>query len=177
MEKITMSEFFESPDSQVRNATESLRLQRISAALLSNFGNSFEKAVKPTIRRCTEIMRRNNAAPEYEEALDRMGQEDAQILLVGPLYQAQRAQAILQVEALSTILADLVAKTQDPSYMDILDPAGVGEVIAEHSQVPSRALRTPELVDQVQRSRGARVAEERVRANVTALREAGISVQ
>jgi len=159
-----LSDVLAEPASQPRSAEESRQrqsrsLQRLAAAA-DIINNEF---LGPIVQSVVGIMARRNELPEAVELAKTIGGSlPGVIKFASPFFSAQKQDSAQRVMSFMERRIQLYQATQDPAFMEDIDPDRLRDFDANMSDVPSRIFRTQEEIDEIRAARAAKAADERV---------------
>jgi len=108
------------------------------------------------------IMARNKDLPEAQEAADAMGGEiQAIVKFSSPFFSAQKQESAGRVMAFLERRISLFQATQDPAYMEDIDPDRLRIFDSQMSDVPTSIFRTQEEIDQIRQARAQKESQQR----------------
>jgi hypothetical protein len=158
-----LSDVLAEPASQPRSAEESRQrqarsLQRLAAAA-DTINSEF---LGPMIQSVIGIMARNKDLPEAQEVADLMGGEvQAIVKFASPFFSAQKQESAQRVMAFMERRIQLFQATQDPAYMEDIDPDRLRVFDSQMSDVPSSIFRTQDEIDEIRKARAEKEAQQR----------------
>lgn len=159
-----LSDVLAEPASQPRSAEESRQrqqrsLQRLAAAA-DIINNEF---LGPMIQSVIGIMARKNQIPEAQEVAALMGGEvQAIVKFSSPFFSAQKQESAQRVMSFLERRLALFQATQDPAYMEDIDPDRLRTFDSQMSDVPVSIFRTQEEIDQIRQARAQKATQQRV---------------
>jgi hypothetical protein len=159
-----LSDVLAEPTSQPRSAEESRQrqarsLQRLAAAA-DIINNEF---LGPIVESVIGIMARRKELPEAVELASTLGGNLSGVIkFASPFFSAQKQDSAARVMSFLERRISLFQATQDPAFMEDIDPDRLRDFDANMSDVPSRIFRTQEEIDQIREARAAKAADERV---------------
>ena len=152
------------PASQPRSAEESRQrqarsLQRLAAAA-DIINNEF---LGPIIQSVVGVMVRRGELPEAAELASALGGDVSGVVkFSSPFFSAQKQDSAQRVMSFLERRIAMYQATQDPAFMEDIDPDRLRDFDAKMSDVPATIFRTQEEIDQIRQARAARAADERV---------------
>lgn len=159
-----LSDVLAEPASQPRSAEESRQrqarsLQRLAAAA-DTINNEF---LGPVIRSVIGIMVRRKELPEAVALADALGGDlQGVVKFSSPFFSAQKQDSAQRVMSFLERRIGLFQATQDPAFMEDIDPDRLRLFDSTMSDVPSTIFRTEEEIAQIRQARAARAAEQRM---------------
>lgn len=159
-----LSDVLAEPASQPRSAEESRQrqarsLQRLAAAA-DIINNEF---LGPIIQSVVGIMARRKELPEAVELASALGGDISGVVkFSSPFFSAQKQDSAQRVMSFLERRIALFQATQDPSFMEDIDPDRLRNFDSKMSDVPATIFRTQEEIDQIRQARAARAAEQRI---------------
>lgn len=158
-----LSDVLAEPASQPRSAEESRQrqarsLQRLAAAA-DIINNEF---LGPVIRSVAAIMSRRKELPEAEELASSLGQDISGVVkFSSPFFSAQKQDSAQRVMSFLERRIGMFQATQDPAFMEDIDPDRLRNFDAKMSDVPATIFRSQEEIDQIRQARAAKAADQR----------------
>ena len=159
-----LSDVLAEPASQPRSAEESRQrqarsLQRLAAAA-DIINNEF---LGPIIQSVVGVMVRRGELPEAAELASALGGDVSGVVkFSSPFFSAQKQDSAQRVMSFLERRIAMYQATQDPAFMEDIDPDRLRDFDAKMSDVPATIFRTQEEIDQIRQARAARAADERV---------------
>lgn len=128
-------------------ATEAMYRAQEKGALLSPvMGRQQSECLGPMIEREIDILQRQGLMPEMPQVMiEAQGEYD--IVYDSPLSRLQRAEEVTGISRTLEIIAPLAQ--YDPKVLMAFDPHEIVRITAEVNGVPTKALRSPEVVQQM----------------------------
>ena len=158
-----MSDLVLDPDTQPRSAEESrqraIRIANRSAGIGVAISHG---ALTPATELTANIMMRDGALEELKEG-------GIDVEFVSPFFSLQRAAATQKLIDFAGLMTQLSSLAQDPGILDKADIDQIAEMVAENSDVPARAIRIEDDVQQRRLARNEAEAEAQFAQNASAL--------
>jgi hypothetical protein len=128
-------------------ATEAMyRAQEKGALLSPAMGRQQSECLGPMIERELDILQRQGVLPDMPPVMmEAQGEYD--IVYDSPLSRLQRAEEVTGISRTLEIIAPLAQ--YDPKVLMAFDPQEIVRITAEVNGVPAKALRSPEVVEQM----------------------------
>lgn len=161
--KTFLGDVLQEPDSQPRSAEESRQrqvraIQRLAApAEVVNY-----EFLQPVINTTIRIMSRGGALPELDRVAEILGGTTIDIEFVSPFFTAAKAASALRVQAFLERRLAMFQATQDPAFLDDLDPDKIAAYDADMSDVPAQIFRSEEEINMRRQARADKAAQERM---------------
>jgi len=159
-----LSDVLAEPASQPRSAEESRQrqqrsLQRLAAAA-DIINNEF---LGPLVQSVVGIMIRRKELPEAAEIATALGGNiQGVIKFASPFFSAQKQDSAQRVLSFLERRVGLFQATQDPAYMEDINPDALRAFDSSMSDVPASIFRTQEEINQIREARAAKEADARV---------------
>jgi len=162
IERGFMTEALRDPDTQPRSAEESRQrmarsLQRLSAPSETVAVELLNPILDATIR----FMQKAKQLPELDEAMAKIGEGFLSYQHVSPFFRSQRESSAIGMYAFMERRLAIFQATQDPRYLDDIDPDALSKIDRQLSSVPSEIFFKPEEVRARREKRAEANAMER----------------
>lgn len=159
-----LSDVLAEPSSQPRSAEESRQrqarsLQRLAAAA-DIINNEF---LGPVIQSVMGIMARRKELPEAVEVASKIGGELSGVIkFSSPFFSAQKQESAQRVMSYLQQRIALFQATQDPAFMEDINPDKLREFDSMMSDVPSTIFRSQDEINEIREARAAKEADQRM---------------
>lgn len=159
-----LSDVLAEPSSQPRSAEESRQRQARSLQRLASAADIInDEFLGPAVQSVIGIMARNGKLPEASAMAEAVGGEvQAVVRFASPFFSAQKQESAGRVMSFLERRISLFQATQDPAYIEDIDPDKLRSFDSRMSDVPSEIFRTQEEIDQIREARAERAAQERL---------------
>lgn len=163
--KAFLGDLLEDPDTQPRSAEESRqRLIRTQQRLAAPSESVDYEFATPLMESLIGMMRMNGDLPELDELEDQSGVSEFEITFQSPFFTAQKNSQVQRIYSFVQRRVGLFQATQDPAYIDDLDPDKIRQIDAQLSDVSADIFRTEETIEARRQARAAQAAEQRLLA-------------
>ena len=108
-------------------------------------------------------MARNGKLPEAESMADAVGGEvQAVVRFASPFFSAQKQESAARVMSFLERRLALYQATQDPAYIEDIDPDRLRSFDSRMSDVPAEIFRSQQEIDEIRQARAERSAQDRL---------------
>jgi len=159
-----LSDVLAEPASQPRSAEESRQRQARSLQRLASAADIINSEfLGPTVQSVIGIMARNGKLPEASAMASAVGGEvQAVVRFASPFFSAQKQESAGRVMSFLERRLALFQATQDPAYIEDIDPDRLRSFDSRMSDVPAEIFRSQEEIDEIRQARAERSAQERM---------------
>lgn len=142
------------PETQDRSAEATrLRRERIITALSAVSETVEHEVLKPMVKTSLNIGLQHGGFPELEEAL-RDGPAEIEPVFTSPFFTSQKATSVARVHQFLDRRLELAERSQDPAWLDDLDPDRVREFEQRMVDLPIEIFRDESVTEARRQARG-----------------------
>lgn len=146
-------------DTEPRSAEQSQQNeQQLMAGLGAHADSIKNEGIKPIVLNSAQLAWQRGAIPEFDAIARIIGPFDLDCELVSPFFTAQMSYDLRRLREHARDVSELATITNDPQFLDGLDPDAYHEASVRLGNVPANLVRTKEVIGRIRNARAVDAA-------------------